>query len=237
MSPQTGVFAPPRAVRRGARRVRAGRRRVLPVARRRAACRDGARAHGEILGVAGVERGWRDQRLARSPGAARPHDASRARGRRAGTGRDVDVVYASANATRGLDARRSGRADRAVRRRQDGRDVDQGRARRIRRVRRRRLRRGVALRRRGTRAADRRLGVRRSGRGVAAAGARPRSTRRARSCSSTASRAAARCSASCSRVDVVSRASVRVLRLSTSSSPRPACRCHDSAPVIRTRPG
>ena len=81
------------------------------------------------------------ERVARQARAAGSHDDPGARdaGLRA---EEVHVVYASANATRAR-RRRSGGARRIVRRRRHGRHLHQGGARRVRRVGRRRVRRGA----------------------------------------------------------------------------------------------
>ena len=109
---------------------------------------------------------------------------------------DVDVVYASANAT-GLDATEAEALIPAFRRQRGGRHVAQGSARRIRRVRRGRLCGRVPVRTRGAGAADCGPGeADRCSRAVEP-GLRRRSMLPDRSCWSTVLRAAARCSAWC----------------------------------------
>ena len=198
---RAGVLQPRRAVRRGARRIRPRRRRLRPVAgARRRRSRRGT--HGEILGVGAVER--RGRRSTRGPtGRSRWCGRCAWRSRMPGlTPDDVDVVYASANATPALDAveadgadRRSSAASRPSSRRSRARSANS--ARRARAA----CAAALLCGARGPRAADRRPRRRRiRGSRTAAPRARTRSTRPGRSCWSTASPAAARSSASCLRV-------------------------------------
>ena len=117
--------------------------------------RDGGAAsrHGQILGAAAAGaavplNAWPDKpdALARTMTLALD-DAGL-------TAADVDVVYASANATRTLDATEAAALEQLFRRIAHGRHVGEGRARRVRRVGRRVLRGGTAVRAGGMGPAD-----------------------------------------------------------------------------------
>ena len=179
-------------------RLRPRRRRVRSVAR--ASGRRDERPHGEILGVSASSAAvpasisWPDRTE-----RARPHDAARARRCRPRSPATSTSSMRRRTRRRFSIATEACALDDAVRRHRAGGHVDQGRARRVRRVGRGVVRGGVSLR-------TARAGCRRSPgladaarRGDTGCGSRDtRSTRQDRSCSSTASRAAARCSASSS---------------------------------------
>ena len=197
MSAGGRLFPAARAVRHRAERLRARRRRVRPAGSATPRPTAIARPCTARSSASPPRAPPARSTPGRSVRAARPHDAAGARRRRAGAGRgrrglcvgqrdaELDAIEALALSELFGDTRTS-------------RHLDQGRARRVRRVGRRGVRGGAAVRPHRPRAADcraRRAPIRRRRR----CGWRgPRSTRPDRSRSSTASRAAARCSASCS---------------------------------------
>ena len=155
------------------------------------------RTHGEILGVAASSAAVPRERLARSPGAARADDAAGPRGRRAGD--RTTSMWSTRRRTRRAASTRSRRSALTGSSAAPATVVTsiKGALGEFGAVRQRRLRRGAALRRLGRVPPIAGLECADPAAGVAAPGARRRSTRPGRSCSSTASRAAARCSASC----------------------------------------
>ena len=195
MSAEPAFSQPRRAVRRRAGRLRARRGRLRAVARAGRWIGRPARARSSAWpppSAAVPLNAWPDK-----PEPLVRTMRSGARGCRPGAGGRRRRLCVGERDPRARCRPRRAALDGPVRRIAPGRHVDQGRARRVRRVGRRRVCGRVPVRARGAGAADCRLGA--PDRGAAGLNlARDRSRRPGRSCSSTASRAAARCSASCS---------------------------------------